>query len=43
MLGLAFYFDVPEGKLADYTWVYQTPADIVEVPIEFELKNIPLP
>ncbi len=42
-LGLAYYFDVPEGKLADYTWVYHTPAAIVEVPIEFELKNIPLP
>jgi hypothetical protein len=43
MLGLAYYFDVPEGKLADYTWVYQAPAAMVEVPIEFELKNVPLP
>lgn len=42
-LGLAYYFDVPEGKLADYTWVYEIPAALVEVPIEFELKNIPLP
>jgi hypothetical protein len=42
-LGLAYYFDVPEEKLADYTWVYQTPAAIVEVPIEFEIRNIPLP
>ena len=43
MLGLAYYFDVPEGKLADYTWVYQAPAAMVEVPIEFELKDVPLP
>jgi len=42
-LGLAYYFDVPAEKLADYTWVYEIPAAIVEVPIEFELKEIPLP
>lgn len=42
-LGLAYYFDVPEEKLGDYTWVYEIPAALVEVPIEFELKDIPLP
>lgn len=42
-LGLAYYFDVPAEILAEYTWVYSTPAAIVEVPIEFELKNVALP
>jgi hypothetical protein len=42
-LGLAFYFDVPTEKLAKCTWVYRTPAAIVEVPIEFEFKDIKLP
>jgi hypothetical protein len=42
-LGLAYYFDVPAEKLSKCTWVYRTPAAIVEVPIEFEFKNIKLP
>jgi hypothetical protein len=42
-LGLAFYFDVPAEKLAKCTWVYRTPVAIVEVPIEFEFKDIKLP
>lgn len=42
-LGLAFYFDVPAEKLSKCTWIYRTPAAIVEVPIEFEFKDIKLP
>jgi hypothetical protein len=42
-LGLAFYFDIPAEELAKATWVYRTPAAIVEVPIEFEFKDITLP
>lgn len=42
-LGLAYFFDVPPDKLGEYTWVYKTPAGIVEVPIEFELKDVRLP
>jgi hypothetical protein len=42
-LSLAYYFDIPVDKLGEYTWVYQTPAGIVEVPIEFEMKDVRLP
>jgi hypothetical protein len=42
-LGLAYYFDAPAKKLSKCSWVYRTPAAIVEVPIEFEFKDIKLP
>ena len=42
-LGLAYFFDLPVENLDGYTWVYRTPAAIIEVPVEFELKDIPLP
>jgi hypothetical protein len=42
-LSLAYFFDVPADKLGEYTWVYHTPAGIVEVPIAFELKDVRLP
>jgi len=42
-LGLAYFFDLPGDDLAGYTWVYRTPAAIVSVPVEYELKDIPLP
>jgi hypothetical protein len=42
-LGLAYFFDVPADKLGEYTWVYQAPVGIVEVPIEYELKDVRLP
>lgn len=41
-IGIAYLFDVADG-LDDLTWVYETPAAIVEVPIEYELKDIELP
>jgi len=42
-VGLKYYFDVPDGEIGNYTWVYRSPEAILEVPIEFELKNVPLP
>jgi hypothetical protein len=41
-VGIAYLFDVPDG-LVGLTWVYETPAAIVDVPIEYELKDIELP
>jgi hypothetical protein len=42
-LSLAYFFDVPIDKLGEYTWVYHAPVGIVEVPIEFQLKDVRLP
>jgi hypothetical protein len=42
-VGLAYFFDLPDDEIGAYTWVYRTPAAIVRVPIEYELKDIPLP
>jgi hypothetical protein len=40
--GMAYYFGL-DGKLAGHTFVYKTPAVIVEVPVEYEIKDLPLP
>ncbi|TWU29717.1 hypothetical protein [Bythopirellula polymerisocia] len=42
-LSLAYFFDLPVESLQGYTWVYHTPADITELPVEIELKDLPLP
>jgi len=42
-VGLAYFFELPDDELANYTWVYRTPAAIVRVPIDYELTDIPLP
>jgi len=42
-IGLAYFFELPDDNISDYTWVYRTPASIVRVPVEYELKEIPLP
>jgi hypothetical protein len=43
-VGFAYFFELPEGtEIGDYTWVYRTPAAIVELPVEYELNDIPLP
>ena len=42
-VGLAYFFELPDDDLSQYTWVYQTPAAIVRVPVKYELKDIPLP
>jgi hypothetical protein len=41
-LGIAYLFDLP-GGIDGLTWVYETPAAIVELPVEYELKEISLP
>lgn len=40
-VGVAYLFDVP--SMDNMTWVYETPASIIEMPIEYELKEIELP
>jgi hypothetical protein len=40
--GVVYRFDL-EGSPASYKFVYKTPAAIVKTPVEYELKNIPLP
>jgi hypothetical protein len=41
-VGIAYLFDLPEG-IDGLSWVYETPAAIVELPVEYELKEIELP
>jgi hypothetical protein len=42
-IGFEFVFvDVP-GKPSDYMFVYETPAKVVPIPLEFEFKDVPLP
>jgi hypothetical protein len=41
-IGVAYLFDLPEG-VEGLSWVYETPAAIVELPVEYELKDIELP
>jgi hypothetical protein len=41
-VGLAYFFDEPKG-LEGLTWVYETPAAIVELPVEYDFKDIRLP
>ena len=43
-VGLIYRFDVPDVQsMKGYRFVYSTPAAIIKVPVEFELKNIDLP
>ncbi|QDU91250.1 hypothetical protein Pla175_46700 [Pirellulimonas nuda] len=41
-VGLAYLFELEDGP-KDLTWVYETPASIVEFPVEWELGGIELP
>jgi hypothetical protein len=41
-VGVAYLFDLPVG-IDEVTWVYETPAAIVELPVEYEIKDIELP
>jgi hypothetical protein len=41
-VGIAYLFDLPDG-IKGLTWVYETPAAIVELPVAYELKDIELP
>jgi hypothetical protein len=40
-VGVAYVFDVP--TLDGMSWVYETPAAIVDLPVEYEIKDIELP
>jgi hypothetical protein len=41
-VGAAYFFDAA-NDLSGLTWVYETPASIVDLPVPYELKNIDLP
>jgi hypothetical protein len=42
--GFAYFYELPEGAdIGDYKWVYRTPTSLVNLPVEFELSDIPLP
>ena len=41
-VGVAYLFDLPDG-VEGLSWVYETPAAIVELPVEYELTEIELP
>lgn len=41
-VGVAYLFDAP-GGLDGCTFVYRTPVIVLDVPIEYELKRLPLP
>jgi hypothetical protein len=40
-VGVAYVFDVP--NVDGMSWVYETPAAIVDLPVEYEIKDIELP
>jgi hypothetical protein len=40
-VGNAYLFDVP--AIEGLSWVYETPAAIVDLPVEYEIKDIELP
>ncbi len=40
--GFAYFFELPDD-IGNYTWVYRTPAAIVNLPVEYELNDVPLP
>jgi hypothetical protein len=40
--GFAYFFETPED-ISQYTWIYRTPTAIVNLPVEYELKDVPLP
>jgi hypothetical protein len=40
--GFAYFFETPDD-ISEYTWVYRTPTGIVNLPVEYELKDVPLP
>ena len=41
-VGVAYLFDLPEG-IEGLSWVYETPAAIIDLPVEYELTDIELP
>ena len=41
-IGVAYFFDVTQD-LDGLTWVYETPAAVVDLSVSYELKDIELP
>jgi hypothetical protein len=41
-VGVVYLFDLPDG-IEGLTWIYETPAAIIELPVEYEIKDIELP
>lgn len=41
-VGIKYLFDVPDG-IAGQTFVYRTPLAILELPVAYELRDLPLP
>ena len=42
-VGLSYKFDLGDVKPAGHKFVYRTPAAVIRIPAEFELKSIDLP
>ncbi|WP_435007692.1 hypothetical protein P12x_004957 [Tundrisphaera lichenicola] len=42
-MGFEYMFVDAPGKPADHMLVYETPAKVVTIPLEFEFKDVPLP
>jgi hypothetical protein len=42
-VGLSYKFDLERGTPASYKIVYKTPAAIIRIPVDFELKAVDLP
>jgi hypothetical protein len=40
-VGVVYVFDVP--AIEGFSWIYETPAAIVDLPVEYEIKDIELP
>lgn len=40
-IGIAYFFDAPE--LDGLTWIYETPVDMAETQVDYELRDIELP
>jgi len=41
-IGIAYFFD-PNDGLDGYTWVYETPVDMAETEVNYELRDVELP
>jgi hypothetical protein len=41
-VGMAYYFDLEKGPQG-LTFVYKTPSIVTQLPVEYEIKNLPLP
>jgi hypothetical protein len=42
-LGFEYLFVDAPGKPSDYQLIYETPSNVITIPLEFEFKDVPLP